>query len=338
MIFFRVDCNQIIASGHLMRCISIAKELERRNVQFVFLISDSNSIPFLEAEDFPFINLNTRWDNLLLEEKNISSVLKSNPNSILFIDTYSVTEEYVSHFKEQAKIVYLGSKRIVLDGIRMLINYSASIDYSFYQQYSNVKLLLGPKYAPLRQEFYQNRNTYSKNIKHVLITVGNSDKNHFVFNFLNKFESVANAANVICHIVIGKMFDDSKAIKTLALNDNHFQIHENVSSMSELMLSVDLAISANGTTVYELAATSTPTISFSLVDEQVESAMALNKMGIVDYCGNFFIDSDGTVDRIIERFWYYVHHDSERISLGKRANSLISGDGSKLIVDAMLAL
>ena len=42
-IFIRADANSQIASGHIMRCLTIAGALRRKDHQVTFLISDSDS-------------------------------------------------------------------------------------------------------------------------------------------------------------------------------------------------------------------------------------------------------------------------------------------------------
>ena len=40
MIGFRVDANEVIATGHLMRCISIALECKKRGQQCIFFMAE----------------------------------------------------------------------------------------------------------------------------------------------------------------------------------------------------------------------------------------------------------------------------------------------------------
>ena len=40
MIYIRTDANETIATGHMMRCISIAKQLMFHNIEATFLLSD----------------------------------------------------------------------------------------------------------------------------------------------------------------------------------------------------------------------------------------------------------------------------------------------------------
>ena len=63
MIFFRADSNDIIASGHIMRCISLASYFKEMKFDVLFLIADNNAVPLLQEADMPFCILNSKWDN-----------------------------------------------------------------------------------------------------------------------------------------------------------------------------------------------------------------------------------------------------------------------------------
>ena len=40
MIGIRVDANEIVASGHILRCITIAKEIEKHGETVLFFLAD----------------------------------------------------------------------------------------------------------------------------------------------------------------------------------------------------------------------------------------------------------------------------------------------------------
>ena len=321
-----------------MRCIAIAKELNKRNIEATFVVSDNNSVPILSSYGFKYIVLNVNWQDLSREKDIIENLLRDEHNPILFIDTYSITKEYVDLLKPYSKIVYLGSKKLYLGDINLLINYSADIDYSFYEQYQNTRLLLGPKYAPLREEFYGKNKEFNNSMKRVLITVGNSDPLQFELKLLSRLYESKHFADLSFDVVVGSLFDNKEEIFERFGEKKNIVLHSNVRGMSSLMESADFAISANGTTVYELSAMMVPTLSFSLVQEQINSANALKKLGIIDYCGEAFVNLEETINTIIEKLDYYYQNSAERKKLGERANELISGNGCQLIVDSIIRL
>ena len=52
------------------------------------------------------------------------------------------------------------------------------------------------------------------------------------------------------------------------------------------MKKADIAISAGGTTLYELCACGTPTISYSFADNQLDNVEQFQKDELIDYAGD----------------------------------------------------
>ena len=340
MVFFRADSNNVIAGGHIMRCLAIAKALKKTGEKLCFLIADENPAPVLSDAGIDYIVLHTDWQNLMTDVDQVKSLLKPETNPILLIDTYSITKEYVDELKPFAKLVYLGSKPEFLGDIDLLINYSTDIDYDFYQKnYSDrTTLLLGPAYAPLREEFQNAAKHYREKIQHILLTTGNTDRDHMVGGVLGALLPLIEGTEIVIDVIIGRMFDKKETLRKEYDNNQRVCFHENVKSMSSLMKDCDLAISANGTTVYELSAIGLPTITFAMVPEQIRSAEALSELGVVDYCGRSYEDQARCLKAIYNRVNYYMEHNDEMIKLAQRAHELIDGNGCQKIVDMILQL
>ena len=138
-------------------------------------------------------------------------------------------------------------------------------------------------------------------------------------------------------VVIGRMFENKEEIHLLFDWKPNVRLYENTSSMSLLMNECDLAISANGTTVYELSVMGVPTVSFAMVNEQLKSAEALSRLGAVDYCGRFYQDPEGCINTIIARVEHYMNHNSSLVALGQNARQIIDGYGCRRIVKSLLS-
>jgi len=340
VVYFRVDSNDVIAGGHVMRCIALASYLKKNGAKVQFLVADDNPVSVLKQYQMDYRVLNTDWKNLESDKNFVLNLLKSEKKSILIIDTYRVTKEYVEALAPFCKIVYLGSKPEYLGPLNLLINYSANIDYDFYRDSYDKKtqLLLGPGYAPLREEFQNRNHLYLANIKKVLLTSGNTDPDDFLETVLDTITAASISDQIIFEVVIGQMFKNKHKLHSKYDNNSHIVLLENVSSMSSLMEKCDLAISANGTTVYELSAMGIPTISFAMVDEQIKSAEALSKMDVVDYCGCSFIDKRKCARQILDRLIYYFNNNDQLIGLANRAHNLIDGNGCKKISNIIMNL
>ena len=340
MVFFRADSNNIIAGGHIMRCLALAKTMISVGEKVCFLIADENPVSVLAEAGLDYIILYSNWQDLLTDVEQVKSILQKEQNSTLLIDTYSITKEYVEKLKPYAKIMYLGSKAEFLGELDLLINYSTDIDYGFYNRnYSQrTVLLLGPAYAPLREEFQNSEKCYNDSIKRILLTTGNTDRAHMVNSVLATLLPLIEETEIIIDTIIGRLFDDKDHLHKTYDNNNQVVFHENVKSMSSIMKNCDLAISANGTTVYELSAMGVPTLTFAMVAEQTRSGEALSKLGVVDYCGRSYEDQESCLKAIYSRVSYYMTHNEELISLAHKAHDLIDGKGCKKIVDRILNL
>lgn len=320
-----------------MRCISIAQAFRNVGENVEFLVADDNPIPMLERVGVKYTILHSAWNNLMEEVDIVKSILQKEKNPLLFIDTYQVTRLYTEALLPYARICYLGSKSEYLGAIQVLINYSTDIDYTFYNNNytDSTKLLLGASYAPLRKEFLEVKHEISQSGKYrVLLTTGNTDARNCVGMILSKFKKI-KVSSLEIHVVVGGMFDSKDQLHQLYDGDSMVVLHENVKSMSSLMAISDLAISANGTTVYELAAAQVPVISFSMVEEQIKSARKLSELGVVEYCGEIFNDTENVVNKIVNMALKLAESDEERRRLNQKAHSVIDGRGCERIVEEL---
>lgn len=341
MVFFRADSNKQIASGHIMRCISIAQAFKDSGEDVIFLIADENPVQMLERAGMRYYTLHSVWDQLMEELEAMKTVLQSYEKPLLIIDTYQVSKSYVEALLPYARICYLGSKPEYLGKLNALINYSTDIDYNFYTSKYGIstKLLLGASYAPLRREFLQVEHKSSLNGKfRVLLTTGNTDPRQTVERIINAIVETPIFQKLEINVVVGGMFDNKEKLHSLYDNVENVHLHENVKSMSSLMGESDLAVSANGTTVYELAAAGVPTISFAIVKEQVKSATKLFELGVVDYCGEVFNEEEKCISKIINKIDNYVKNPLELNELALKANTIIDGRGCDRIVGELLSM
>ena len=319
-VFIRTDANKVIASGHVMRCLSIADALFDLGLQVEFVMSDSCAFETIRRRGYDVSALDTDWRSIeegadLLERKCLEL---SEPATIL-VDTYSITRPYVDRLARCAKICYLGSKRDDLGNLSLLANYSTDIDTARYEELylkRGTALLLGPRYAPLKKRFSSLAKTPSETIDRVLLTTGSTDPHNF----------------------ISEMFEFEDEIEHLASQEDNIRLHRKVEDMAGLMATVDVAVSACGTTVYELAAVGLPVVTFAMVDEQVASAESLARLGVVAYSGLFYSSKQGVLNSAISKLEDLVATPEKAAVLAAKARSLIDGKGAQRIAKELAEL
>ncbi len=165
----RCDANSIIASGHMMRCLTIAKELVRLGESVTFFVADDESKALFDAyvgdlgSSIDVVVLGTNWQDMESELEVLIPELGKRNIDRLLVDSYKVTVPYFEKIKEICPVAYLDDLNEATYPVDMLINYSGYYKSLGYEEtYKNVcgyngvpiKLLLGLQYAPLREQFY----------------------------------------------------------------------------------------------------------------------------------------------------------------------------------------
>ncbi len=178
MIGIRCDANSIIASGHMMRCLTIAKELVKQGESVTFFLADEESKSLFDkyvtgddthnlsetaAPTIAAVVLSSDWRNKEDELPAMEKELTERKIKSLLVDSYQVTPGYFERLKEILPVAYLDDLNEAAYPIDMLINYSGYYEVLGYEEaYKDTRghngkpttLLLGLNYAPLREQFY----------------------------------------------------------------------------------------------------------------------------------------------------------------------------------------
>ena len=97
LVYIRTDGNETIATGHLMRCLSIARALKKRGAAVAFLVSDDTSASILQKmyspdeiadHSFPILELRTDYRSLDREIQTMQGILSSHNVACLLVDSY----------------------------------------------------------------------------------------------------------------------------------------------------------------------------------------------------------------------------------------------------------
>lgn len=290
LIYFRTDGNSQIATGHLMRCLSIAQACQVLSLPVCFLASDEDSASLLKQFDpagtFPVRILSSAvYNDMEKELPELLSLLSEAP-SLLFVDSYFVTEPYLQAVSGICPVAYLDDLQLFDYPVDLVINYDIIPEDmlpSYQAAYKRAgQTLLGASYTPLRRQFQMEVPAVRPSVKDILITTGGSDPYHFCLNLLSCFQERLSALiaepDFHLHVLIGSLNEDKRLLKELAEELPFLKLHENVTDMAALMASCDLAISAAGTTLYELCAVGIPAVSYSFADNQLPSSSPLQTL------------------------------------------------------------
>lgn len=333
MILIRVDANEQIGTGHVMRCLTVADEFVYRGERVIFVSADHSVDILIKPRGFDSICLNSDYSNM--EEEDVDRIIRDYNPRLMLIDSYYVTNDYLLNLSKAVRIVYFDDFNSSCWNVDYLINYNVYADKLDYSRYVGVdtKLLLNPQYAPLRKEFRNCRKHSIREVSDVLVSAGGSDPQCVTEKIMSGICS--QRSNIKFHFVVGALNKRLSPIMNMADKIENVVLHVNEKHMSDLMDKCDIAISASGTTLYELCATGIPTITYTLADNQLVAAEQFSEQGIMLCAGDCRGNGDfiGRVGKCLDKL---VNDIDLRKDFSTKMQLLVDGKGAERIVEALL--
>ncbi|RMA93269.1 UDP-2,4-diacetamido-2,4,6-trideoxy-beta-L-altropyranose hydrolase [Hydrogenothermus marinus] len=325
-IYILTEGGKEIGFGHITRCISIYQAFETKKIKPKLILNADETVKdIVKNTNYEIFN----W----LENKDIFKILKD--SDIVLIDSYLADKDFYEKVSNIVKLsVYIDDNKRIDYPKGIVINgniHATDLDYPIKK---DIKYLLGTKYTPLRKEFWEvPEKIINEKIKNVLITFGGDDLRNMtpkILNLLNKEYPDINK-----YVVIGKGFKQTDWIKDIKDKNIFFIYDASAKEMKELMLKVDLTISAGGQTLYELARVGVPTIAVAVADNQLKSVKKWEEIGFLAYAG--FYDNKNLLENILNLI-KKLENKKIRENMSKIGRKYVNGNGSRNIVYELITI
>lgn len=354
-IYFRTDGNEEIAIGHIMRCLSIARACRDLHAAACFLVSDEKSTAvlkecFTSPDEFPIQCLHSDYRDLEAGLSSLQYILDNSSSDvhstnvpIFFIDSYFVTEAYLSELRKFCRTAYIDDMLLFDYPVDLVVNYdilSAGVSAQACYHKAN-RRLLGADYTPLREQFQDVPYEVRREARNILISTGSTDKYNLAGELLKKVFSAQSASDLQkCryHVITSRLNSCFQTLEQLALMYPAIHIHENVHDMAALMSLCDLGVSAGGTTLSELCAVGVPSVSFASADNQLNAVNGFSSKGIIPYAGNARLSPTDVIAAIILFLENNINSYENRQKASQNMRAFIDGRGSARIASALISL
>ncbi len=350
-IAFRVDAGKQIGTGHFMRCLVLAKKLSERgdSIRFLARALPPHLIDTLYKEGFDYVSLDTNVvkepiDNLphsqWLETSQFHdaqlaiSALSDKSWDLIVVDHYGIDVRWESLVHKVTK------KLMVIDDLAdrkhccdILIDQNFYVDLnSRYQNIvpSNCQLLLGPKYALLRNEFrelHERAHIRSGSIKKILVFLG-GDASNLTTKVIEQLLKINLPSRI--DVVVGEDHPYREEVRQICAK-NGYICHVETLRMAELMLSADLAIGAGGSATWERCCVGLPGILLAFAENQIKIVRDLTEYGA---CVSLSEDELRSESLFQEKINKMFRRDSALSQISSKAYHLVDGCG----VDRVLKL
>lgn len=338
MIAFRVDANEKIATGHLMRCMAIAKGFQTIGEEVVFFLAEEKETQRLKAQNIPYIVLNSQWNDMEQEIPVLKQLLEQHAITVLIVDSYQATSFYLESLNQSARVIYMDDMAKEIYQIAGVIHYSNWFwDTTYKKCYENLDTvcIAGMEYTPLREEFYPSKEKRVK--KNILLTTGGTDPYNVAGQLLEYVKKKKDNTfdNIHFLVISGSMNRNKSFLEQLESENSWITLCENVNNMGELMRDSYLAVSAGGTTLYELCACKVPTVSFSFADNQEGFTKEMGEQGIMYYAGDAR-KKDALIETIYNQLLEMWNNESLCGQYRKKMGKLVDGKGVERICNCIM--
>lgn len=333
MIYFRADGNPQIGTGHIMRCLSLADAFRERGVPSAFVTAEAYMRPLIEERGYECTVLGSAYDRVEAELPAFLPLLGERRPQGVILDSYFVTPEYMSAVRAKAPLAYIDDLNRFDYPADIVVNsnlYGESAGYPPGKVY-----LLGPQYAPLRKQF-QNLppRAARERVEQVLLSTGGTDQYHVALGCVEYLRRNPPGGEGCYHFILGAMNQDAGRIRTAAAGIPYIRLHQGVTDMRALMLQCDAAVSAAGTTLYELCACGLPTVTYVLADNQFPGSAAFEAAGLTPCAGDVREDP-AFPERIFGELERLAADWKGRKEISRRMQGLVDGNGAPRLAEAL---
>lgn len=342
LLVLRADANAQIGVGHVMRCLALAQEWRHQGGEAVFL-GRIDSEPLRQRlankgcliESLPASHPDPRDLTTLLtwlKERQGQRVW-------LVLDGYHFDAGYHQAIRAS------GWPLLIIDDYAHLPRYHADIllnpnayaDELSYRTDADTLFLLGSRYALLRKEFRETHRGHevrqSKHPHRILVTMGGADPDNVSARAMDALQAM-DCTDLDVKIIIGPL-NPHRLNLAAKLKQLPFPVEllPPVANMAPLMQWADLAVSAAGSTCWELATLGIPMVVTVLADNQEHLATSLATHGAAINLGWFHAWQPAQAADRIDKL---LTDQARCQQMGMTGRQLIDGLGCKRVIERML--
>jgi len=294
-VLIRADSSESIGTGHIMRCLTLAKEIRSSTnvwVEFICQNLPGNIGSLIEEEGF-YVNYITsqKLFDIEVDAEQTWDILKSNSASLLIVDNYQITDHWIRLIRKNNNKIFV----FVIDDLAdRYLSADALLNQNFLpnieSKYESLvpkgcRLFLGPKYALLRQEFYRTRN--ANNVKPERLTIvvffGGTDPTGETLKSLPALVSLAKDHSI--DVITGASNKNNRQIEKIVSSVSYINHHCQVSNISHYMAKATFSIGAGGSTCLERMFFALPNVTVITADNQLVATEFYQSKGLVKNLG-----------------------------------------------------
>ncbi len=325
-VFILTEGGRKIGFGHITRCTALCEAFKKKGIKPYFIVNADDSIKkLLKGKRNKVFN----WLNKKDELFNLVSGA-----DIVILDSYLAKNDLYRKIAGMVKLaVYIDDNKRIDYPEGIVINGNI---YAKGLEYPNAKgatYLLGAKYLPLRREFCDAPGKKTRRqIDTIMITFGGDDSKNMTPRVLHLL--AAEFPQFTKKVMIGQGFNNVEQIIMAADSRTELVYYPDSGKIRDSMRAADIAVSAAGQTLYELAGLGVPAVAVAVAKNQLNNLIGWENAGFI-YSAGWWEDKNifSKISKGIES----LEGRGVRVRKGAIGRRLVDGKGAIRIRDHIVS-
>lgn len=318
-LWVRADASPSMGFGHVMRMVALAERARDREIEPRFIIGGGETA-IRTVTQRGFVG------SLATSPENSDWLRHVAAEDLIFFDGYQFGPDIMRLARDRAARVGavddLGFGRFPVD---VLVNQNLP-DETHYSLPVQSSLLVGPRYALVRREFMTHRrDRIADRPRTLLVTMGGSDVAGVTERIVQLAPIQATFQRML--VVVGPGLELPAAVEEIPC----VEIVQSPADVAGTFARADAALSAAGSTTWELLAMGIPIALVQVAENQRDVGPALGREGAALFVGG--------PDDLESHFAEVVRQLADplvRLRLGSRALQVVDGRGADRCLQALL--
>jgi len=336
-VLFRVDSDHMIGLGHLERSLSLAEGLRKSGLESCFLTQEnSETNRRIQNQEFPISTLPQVGAWTGQDAKATLNTAEQLGCRAVVIDSYGPGTDYFAQLRNGGLYVIAKDDLALFPfPCQMVVNGNANASQLPYQSTTgDTEFLLGIEYIVLGKEFQEDALAKNRHqtVENILVILGGTDPYDIMPKILDSLAMLPGEFKVTA--IIGPYFNNLQEIESVVERSNHrIELARNPSSVHSLMQKADLAVSAAGQALYELATQACPTVAIQIAPNQAKQMELMAQWGVIKSAGD--AETDDVIYNMAEIVTELMADSQTRIKIGEASRKIVDGKGAIRVAEAI---
>jgi UDP-2,4-diacetamido-2,4,6-trideoxy-beta-L-altropyranose hydrolase len=329
LVVFRADASPAVGGGHVMRCLTLATEMQQRGADVVFLCKKgtAETVPALARSGIACLDADQDDWNVAIAAGKFGTARVS----LIVVDSYDLGEEFERSLRcHSCPIAVIDDAPVRRHDCHLLVDMTpnrVADDYAG-MVVAHCRVLAGFSYALVRGEFGELRSESlarrqaSSALKSAFVSLGLTDIGGHTLEIARSLASESGLERIV--VVTGPTVPAFREIERLQDEAPRIRVYVDPPNIAQLMAGADIAIGTPGTSSWERCCLGLPSILLVVAQNQIDNATALEQAGAARVLP-LLSNGSSSISGIIREL---RGAPNELAQMSQRAAEVCDGDGA----------